>query len=299
MTSTALPPLTPYLFINDQRVSLEQVSPNTTLLRFLRDHLSLTGTKEGCAEGDCGACTVVVYEPVSPSLDRPSYRALNSCLLLAQALHSRHIYTVEGLIERRASSVSGHGVGLGQEASVPSHPVQQAMVERLGSQCGYCTPGVVMSLVEACYRDDIDEPWQIDDQLCGNLCRCTGYRPIQDAAEAVVGLRPQGPLLDRLLHPEPPGERVIRQRCTEIELDGKRFSSPRSLTSLWNAWKLSPQAELVAGGTDLVLRITKRFEEIPSLISIDQIRELRAMSTTTQGGWLIGAAIPLSDAGVH
>jgi len=152
-----------------------------------------------------------------------------------------------------------------------------------------------MSLVEACYRDDLNEPWQIDDQLCGNLCRCTGYRPIQDTAEAVAGMRPPGPMLDRLLRTEPPEDRVARQRSTEIELDGQRFACPRNLTSLWHVWNTSPEAELVAGGTDLVLRITKRFEEIPSLISIDQIPELRAISMTARGGWLVGAAVPLSD----
>lgn len=303
MTTSPRPALgtdaAPYLYLNDQRVSLADVDPNTTLLRYLRDLQGLTGTKEGCAEGDCGACTVVVYEPVSPSLDQPTYRALNACLLLAHAMHSRHVYTVEGLVSRRAESVHGHGVGLGREHAHPSHPVQDALVERLGSQCGYCTPGVIMSLVEACYREDLSEPWQIDDQLCGNLCRCTGYRPIQETAEAVAGLRPPGALLDRLTEPEREEDQEARRRSLSFERSGQQIACPRDLDALWDAWSADPSAELVAGGTDLMLRVTKRFEELPALISIDLVRELRELEETPDGAWRIGASVPLSDLERH
>lgn len=284
--------ISPYIYINDQKFSLAQVNSNTTLLRFLRDELGLMGTKEGCAEGDCGACTVIAYEPKSIADGEPTYRALNSCLLLTPALHGRRLYTVEGLVDRERN---GFHSGLGRESQVSAHPVQSALVERLGSQCGYCTPGIIMSMAEACYRKDLTEDWQIDDQLCGNLCRCTGYRPIQEASEAIAGLRPKGKLLDRLEAPESESEQQERLAEFTQEVRGHRFYRPTSLSALWKMWADDSQAELVAGGTDLGLRITKRFEKIKSLISIDQIQELKQVKTLEDKWWSIGAAVPLSD----
>ncbi len=282
----------PYIYINEQKFSLAQIRPNTTLLRFLRDELGLMGTKEGCAEGDCGACTVVAYEPKSVAYQEATYRALNSCLLLTPSLHGRHIYTVEGLVERERG---GFHSGLGRESQAPAHPVQSALVEKLGSQCGYCTPGVIMSMTEACYRKDLKEAWQIDDQLCGNLCRCTGYRPIQEASESIAGLRPQGPLLERLENEESAEQQAERLAEFSQEVQDQQFFRPTTLSSLWSMWAQSPQAELVAGGTDLGLRITKRFETIKALISIDQIQELRSTKMLDEQWWSIGAAVPLSD----
>ena len=287
-----------FVWINDQRRSLAHVAPNQTLLRFLRDECGLSGTKEGCAEGDCGACTVTVYEPTTPSSGQPTLRALNACLLLVHALHGRRVYTVEGLSSRSGLTPRGGaegGVGLGRDFGGQGHPAQEMMVERLGSQCGYCTPGVVMSLVEACYREDLTEAWQIDDQMCGNLCRCTGYRPIQEVAAALSGTRPEGPLLDRLTRGESEEDTLARQASTRVDFDAQSFARPTTLAALWEAWRASPTAELVAGGTDLGLRITKRFEHIPDLISIDQVSELRQMRDLDDGGWRIGAAVPLSD----
>ena len=150
--------------LNTQTVDIEGLPPTTTLLQYLRTHRQLTGTKEGCAEGDCGACTVVILD--EPSQAEPQWRSVNSCLVLLPMLHGKQVFTVEGLKN-------------GQEL----HPVQEAVVRHLGSQCGYCTPGVVMTLLEACYRTDLDKDWKLDDQLCGTLCRCTGYRPIREAAQ--------------------------------------------------------------------------------------------------------------------
>ena len=206
--------------------------------------------------------------------------------------HGRRLYTVEGLVDRERN---GFHSGLGRESQASAHPVQSALVERLGSQCGYCTPGVIMSMAEACYRKDLTEAWQIDDQLCGNLCRCTGYRPIQEAGEAIAGLRPKGKLLDRLENPEPKLEQEERLAEFTQEVQGHRFYRPTSLNALWKMWANDPQAELVAGGTDLGLRITKRFEKIKSLISIDQIQELKQLKTLEDKWWSIGAAVPLSD----
>ncbi|MAD60515.1 MAG: xanthine dehydrogenase small subunit [Myxococcales bacterium] len=284
--------ISPHIYINDQRFSLAQVNSNTTLLRFLRDELGLMGTKEGCAEGDCGACTVIAYEPKSVANGESTYRALNSCLLLTPALHGRRLYTVEGLVDRERG---GFHSGLGRESQLTAHPVQSVLVNKLGSQCGYCTPGVIMSMAEACYRKDLTEAWQIDDQLCGNLCRCTGYRPIQEASEAIAGLRPKGPLLDRLENPESEIEQQERLAEFTQEVQGHSFYRPTSLSALWEMWAQAPQAELVAGGTDLGLRITKRFEKLTALIAIDQIQELKQVHTLADQWWSIGAAVPLSD----
>ena len=128
--------------LNDELIEVDQVAPTTTLLRYVRDHLRLTGTKEGCAEGDCGACTVVVINP-----ETKKYQAINSCLLLLPMLQGKKVYTVEALKREEY------------------HPVQKELVHRLGSQCGYCTAGVIMSLFEGCYRTDVTEPWQTQNNV--------------------------------------------------------------------------------------------------------------------------------------
>ena len=147
--------------LNGREVRVESVSPNVTLLEWLRLN-GLTGSKEGCAEGDCGACSVAIIE--RDAHGKRCYRSINSCLVPLPLMAGRDIVTVEGV------------------ASEKPHPVQEAMVKNFGSQCGYCTPGFIMSLFEGYYRRDLKTAAQLDEQLCGNLCRCTGYRPIRDAA---------------------------------------------------------------------------------------------------------------------
>ena len=147
--------------LNGKPVRGEAVSPNTTLLEFLRGN-GLTGTKEGCAEGDCGACSVAIIERDADG--KAAYRAVNSCLMPVCLLAGREVVSVEG-------------VGCSKQM----HPVQRTMAEGYGAQCGYCTPGFICSLFEGYYRDDLHTHDDLDDQLSGNLCRCTGYRPIRDA----------------------------------------------------------------------------------------------------------------------
>src|SRR5947207_5271684 len=173
--------------LNGTPVQLDSVSPNTTLLEWLRAR-GLTGSKEGCAEGDCGACSVAIVDLNTNGERR--YRAINSCLVPVALMAGRDIVTVEGLAPGTVAAVCdrrnqedqrSQSAATGENAGAKLHPVQQAMVDNHGSQCGYCTPGFIMSMFEGFYRDDLKTGAQLDEQLCGNLCRCTGYRAIRDA----------------------------------------------------------------------------------------------------------------------
>src|SRR5258707_3348724 len=154
--------------LNGRQTKIEACSPNTTLLEYLRAQ-GLTGSKEGCAEGDCGACSVAIID--RDSRGNATYRSINSCLVPVCLMPGREIVSVEGVAEKC-------GAERRQCRVEELHPVQQKMVQCHGSQCGYCTPGFIMSLFEGYYRGDIRTQDQLDDQLCGNLCRSTGYRSI-------------------------------------------------------------------------------------------------------------------------
>lgn len=256
------------LYVNDRLVEARGVAPTTTLLQWLRQE-GLTGTKEGCAEGDCGACTVLVLDPEARG--GPRLRAVNSCLVLLPMMQGLKLWTVEGLAEADAA-----------------HPVQEAVVRHLGSQCGYCTPGVVMSLAEASHRDDLDAPWKLTDQLAGNLCRCTGYRPIRDAAREVAGTGPDDAPARAL-------EGARREAVLSEYRHGEaRFLMPGSLDALFDALEAHPEARVIAGGTDLGLAVTKQHLELPCLVSLEAVPGLRAVEETDEG-WRFGAALTLTD----
>jgi xanthine dehydrogenase small subunit len=256
------------LILNGRRLDVEGISPTTTLLRYLRDRAHLMGTKEGCAEGDCGACTVAVLEQ-TPS--GPSWRGVNSCLVLLPMMHGKTVLTVEGIGDARNP-----------------HLVQDALARELGSQCGYCTPGVVMSLFEACYREDFDEGWKIDAQMCGNLCRCTGYRPIRDTAKQVAGARPRGPFLEELAKPLSPAEGLA------YSAGDQRFFLPATLDELFELVEHNPGARFVAGGTDLGLEVTKRFARPPLLISLEGLPGLKVLEAKPDR-FRFGAGANLTD----
>ena len=254
--------------LNGSPVEVDRVSPNHTLLDWLRAE-GHTGTKEGCAEGDCGACTVVFLDDRAPG--GPRYRAINSCLVLLPMMHGRSLWTVEGI-----GSVAD------------PHPVQAAMVEELGSQCGFCTPGFVMSLFEACYRDDLDDDWKLDDQLAGNLCRCTGYRPIRDAAKRVAGRCPKDGFQHALTRP--PTVATGLDHSHEHE----RFVAPTTLAAATRLLAELPDARIICGATDLGLDVTKRHARFPLLLSTEHIGELQGIEED-DGGWSIGASVTLTD----
>ena len=255
--ATASPPLE--FLLNGRAVRPGATSPQTTLLDFLREQ-GLTGAKEGCAEGECGACAVVM---VGGAGRRSAYRTVNSCLMFLPMVANREIYTVESLV--------AHG-----ELS----EVQQAMAAAGGSQCGYCTPGFVMSLFAEQYRPDRQGPCE-PLSMAGNLCRCTGYRPIRDAALA-LGPAPPGPLRDRLEYPPPTLEHV--------SMHG--FSRPLTVDACVALLAADPAATLVAGGTDLGVESNLRHRRWAHLVSVEALDELHECSETSSSV-RIGAALPL------
>jgi xanthine dehydrogenase small subunit len=265
-------------FVLDGEVrELRSVDPTLTVLNYLRGVERRCGTKEGCAEGDCGACTVVLSEPAGDGL---SHRAVNACILFLPALDGKALTTVESL---------GAGGGL--------HPVQRAMVECHASQCGFCTPGFVMSLY-ALYESEAGPPTRprIDDVLAGNLCRCTGYRPIVAAAERAYayGEPRDGAAAARtaaLLRS------IAREDTLALEHDGRRFFAPRTLDALAALVMRYPEAHLLAGGTDLGLLVTKQHRRLDTLIYVGGVGVLGGIAVT--GTHLeIGAAVAYADAEV-
>ena len=258
--------------LNGRSVRVEGVSPNTTLLEYLRG-AGLTGAKEGCAEGDCGACSVAILD--RDSQGRPCYHAINSCLVPLSLMAGREIVSVEGVA--------------GPEKL---HPVQEKMAEGHGSQCGYCTPGFVMSLFEGYYRGNIRKPDQLDDQLCGNLCRCTGYRPIRDAAIAAFPERHRKNGQDSF------AERLKKSSAglgeVQYEFAGEKFFRPTSLSGLLQLLEQFPDGRLIAGATELGLDISKRFKKFSTLISVEAVPELKEIQCA-DAEWRIGAAVTLTQ----
>ncbi len=254
--------------LNGKAVRVDSVSPNTTLLEWLRVN-GLTGSKEGCAEGDCGACSVALVD--RDAKGKRCFRAINSCLVPLPLMAGRELLTVEG-------------VGCAKKL----HPVQQAMVENFGSQCGYCTPGFIMSMFEGYYRKDLKTAAQLDEQLAGNLCRCTGYRPIRDAAADAFAQRHGADSFDEQLRTAKAKPGAVRYTYGE-----EKFLRPTSLPRLFEMMAANPEARLIAGATELGLEITKKYRRFPVLISLEAIAELNAVERTGEG-WRIGAAATLT-----
>jgi len=267
-------------FVLDGRVvEVDGLPPTTTVLEYLREHAGRTGTKEGCAEGDCGACTVVLGE-----LDADSasirYRAINSCIRFLPTIDGKELVTVESLA--------------GSDGTL--HPVQQAMVDMHASQCGFCTPGFVMSLFALYLDRQIESPRRDDvfDALAGNLCRCTGYRPIIDAGCAMRGYaEPQR--WSRAEAQAPARAELLQsiQRKNALQCTG--FAAPRSVDELAATFAAAPQSLLLAGGTDVGLWVTKHLRDLASIIYLGEVAELHGIAADPQA-IRIGAAVPLTDA---
>ena len=252
-------------------------SPTTrTVLQHLREDLHCTGTKEGCAEGDCGACTVVIGELQNGQVQ---LKSVNSCIQMLPTLDGKALFTVEDL-----------------KNEDKLHPIQQAMVECHGSQCGFCTPGFVMSLWDLYLKhEDSAEKLQrkqIDDALSGNLCRCTGYRPIIEAAHRMCELPRQQfdrPALAAAL------QSLQRQESFSYSHHGQSFHAPCTLAELLKLKAEKPTACILAGSTDVGLWVTKQMRDLGDIIYLGQVSELKQMELK-DGMLEIGASVTLNDA---
>ena len=243
--------------LDGEVIEVRDVDPTRTVLQFLREDLRRKGTKEGCAEGDCGACTVVVAE-LNHDGDDVSLKAINSCIQFLPTLDGKELITVESLADGDVL-----------------HPVQSAMVTAHGSQCGFCTPGFVMSLY-ALYETNEDPGRQaIDDALAGNLCRCTGYRPIIAAATEMYSA-PRPPAIDRAA----PLKKIQRKGSLRIEHKGRTFFAPANADEFAAALAENPAATILAGGTDVGLWVTKQHRELSSVIYTGRVADICDVKTS-------------------
>jgi xanthine dehydrogenase small subunit len=276
----------PQLTVNGRTRELGEVGGHVTLLEWLRAG-GLTGSKEGCAEGECGACAVLVARPDGP--DRTRWVAVNACLVPAAAFDQQEVVTAEGL---------------GQPGQL--HPVQREMADRGGSQCGYCTPGFICSMAAEYYRpgrrptadvqlngsgtaDHEHGPNGFDlHALSGNLCRCTGYRPIRDAAYALGQPDSGDPFLARLSEPAP-----AAAATTASSAQGS-YVRPADLAGALDLLAVQPDAQLVAGSTDWGVELNIRHARAALTIGIDRLGELREFSVG-QDRIDVGAALTLSE----
>lgn len=270
-----------WFLLNGEPVTLTLENPTQNVLNYLRQERSLTGTKEGCAEGDCGACTVVLGELQDGSLHT---RTVNACILFLPVLDGKALFTVEYL--RRMSGGS-------------LHPVQQAMVDCHGSQCGFCTPGFIMSLWQS-YNEHVGtdsrpDRQQLADQLSGNLCRCTGYKPIFEAGSRMFDLPgselDESAIIDAL-------SRYSREESIQVQAStpsSSSYAAPRTLEELTQLRSRAPEATLLAGGTDVGLWVNKLIRPVREILYLGSVPELQRMHS--DGDSLhIGAGVTLDSA---
>jgi xanthine dehydrogenase small subunit len=263
--------------LGGERRELAGIDPTMTVLDYLRLAERRTGTKEGCNEGDCGACTVVVGRLEEGAL---RYHTINACIAFVGMLDGAQLLTVEDL----RSPDGGF------------HPAQAAMVDCHGSQCGFCTPGFVMSLFALGQEGGALDPGRIDDALAGNLCRCTGYAPIVAAAERMREIG--GGDLDHLGTKAEIAQRLGSLQDEEtlvLEGDDRRFFAPATVSALADLLEQHPEAVILAGGTDVGLWVTKQLKKLDPVIWIGRIAELKGIEET--GDRLrIGAGVTYSEA---
>ena len=270
---------------NSTPTDLGAINPNTTVLEWLRDN-QLVGTKEGCASGDCGACTAVIGEIVTNNKSsKVEYKSINTCMALAYGLVGKHLVTVEGLAE---------------EGKL--HPSQKAMVLENGSQCGFCTPGFVMSLFALYQNKNSVDLHQINEALSGNLCRCTGYKPIIAAAFSMFNEKSDEPL-DYYKKNQKNITKILGElnNPKHISLSYKKsnktikYDAPSTISELSNVLINSTSANIIAAGTDLSLEITQSMKEFSHIVSVNQVIELKEIKDNAKE-LEIGAAVSYEDA---
>ncbi len=259
--------------LDGEIVTVSDVEPTRSVLQYLREDLNRTGSKEGCAEGDCGACTVVIAEAIN---NRIKYKAVNACIQFLATLDGKALFSVESL----------------KQADGSLHPVQKALVDYHGSQCGFCTPGFVMSLYGLYKKEKKPDRDSINDTLSGNLCRCTGYRSI---IEAGMHMHDYDDVDDN--------EQLLLAQLSELKSDqgvnlkstAGAYYAPSDLQTLAELYQQNPDATILAGGTDVGLWVTKQLREIPEVIYLGNVEALKTIKQS-DGVIEIGAAVTLEDA---
>ncbi|MEC4725233.1 xanthine dehydrogenase small subunit [Shewanella sp. D64] len=262
--------------LNNEVVTLENTDPNLTVLQYLREKQFNTGTKEGCCSGDCGACTVVVAEliPHNKELD---YKSINSCISFVGSLHGKQLITVEDL-----------------QDGAKLHHVQQSMVDNHASQCGFCTPGFVMSSFALHKVNRQPSRAQVVEALAGNLCRCTGYRSIIDAAMASSEHADPDSFTQ---HYQQTVQQLIEFKAlpsATLSDNQRSYFAPKNVTELAAKLLEQPSVTLVAGGTDLALSVTQNLNIIDDLVYLGDVDELRVLENNDQQ-FVIGSAVPYNE----
>ena len=262
-------------FVWENKVySINNPDPNETLLNYVRLKLKKTGTKEGCAEGGCGACTVVLGELKNNNI---IYKAINSCISFVPSLEGKQLILVEDLVKKNGTL----------------HPVQDAMIKYHGSQCGFCTPGFVMSLFAMYKNFSSYNNERIYDSISGNLCRCTGYRPIVDAAKSLNNVS----RLDQFYNNRKKTLKLLKKidsKNLSFKNGNKKYFSPKNINQLTKVIKDNPNSIFLSGGTDLSLQVTKERKEINNIISLNSIKELKFIKEKN-GNIEVGASTSLKE----
>ena len=278
MDDAAGPPAGEVRFLLNGRLVCEPALPRTmTVLEYLREVRGRTGTKEGCAEGDCGACTVV-EGTLTADGSRIQYRAINSCIRFMATMDGHELVTVEDL----------------QAADGTLHPVQQAMVDHHGSQCGFCTPGFVMSLFALYLEGQPVTRERVVHTLTGNLCRCTGYRPIIDAGIAMQSY-PQPAVWASATACSETRRRALLALARSEPLRLPGFYAPRTVAQLATELVAEPQSLVLAGGTDVGLWVTKQLRDLPPIVYIGAVADLQRIEVSGEGLRIGAAQASVSD----
>ena len=261
-------------YLNGQQIQESSLEADLTLLRYLRSDRALTGTKEGCGSGDCGACSVLAGEQVNGEW---RYKAINSCITFLAQIDGKSLITVEAI---------ANGDTL--------HPAQQAMVDKHGSQCGFCTPGIIMSLTALFENTPADKTFtlhEVYDALSGNLCRCTGYKPIIEAAQTMKSY--PGNVKAEIWSPSETSPAKANETAQTQDSEGQAWSV-RTEEDLKKILQQHPDVRIVAGATDLALEVTQMNRRIEKLVAINQIASLKRI-TEDETHVIIGGAATLSE----